>query len=824
MGTSRPRNISEAKYSHGKNKKNKSPSNTEPRVRLPHLDLLSIVFLCLVGVLLYYPTMDDPFHYDDFSNIVENVYIKNIKNIPLFIEGLRIHNRWFRALPSFTFALNYHFNRLDVFGYHLINLLLHLGSGILVYLISKHLLNREMSRKETPAGDISRYRIPLLSLFVALVFIVHPLQVNTAAYIVQRNEGMCAFFFLLSLFLFMKGMAAAGWSRIFLLSGVVITSFGAAFSKETGFVLPVVLILYDLMFVCRNRGDMLTRLKIYGAPLLAILLYVLFLFHGGILRLLIKGHGTWFWSPYENLLTQANVIIQYLKLLLLPWPGWLNIDHDFSVSRSLLRAPTFFSVSVLLFLLFLSLFLVKRKRLVSFSILWFFIILAPSSSLIPLWDIMVEYRLYLPMVAYGLILALGIDYLHRLLILHGSRRLSRGISIGVMILFLSVYTVFAVQRERAFADGVTLWEDAVRKEPPKARAYLNLGVMLFRSGRLEEAKRMLEQALAMRPKNNPLGHYNLGVVYNDLGNYEKAVAHLEEYLKGNSRDAQANNEMGTVYLRMGSLDKAVSYFKRALETSPGFAPAHAGLADTFLRKEMIDEAVSEYKKALSLDPDLSKARIRLAEAYFKKGMAREAQFELKQAMSLVPEPDTYASLGVVYLYQDKLDQAIELLRKAEALNPNDPGIYSNLGVSYRKKGKIDEAILQYRKALEIDPDLLDAHVNLGEAYRVKKMTEEALAEYRKAISLSPLRPEPYNHLGVLCLEKKEIDEAIAQFKKAVSLRPGYGEAYSNLAVAYYYKKDYEKAWEASQKAQSLGYEVNPRLVEILRARRSQRHP
>ncbi len=786
--------------------------------RTTQIDLLFIFLLCAASLLLYFPTLRYPFHYDDYHNIVENPYIKNVKNISLFLEGLRINRVWFRAIPTLTFALEYQIHRLDVFGYHLVNLLLHIGSAILVYLISKHLLGLRRAVNETPAGKGDPfYKTSLLSLFAALVFVVHPIQINTVAYIVQRNEGLCTFFFLFAFLLFTKERTAAGLTRIFLLAGVIFATLASIFSKEIGFTLPVILVLYDLIFMCKNRRDLLKRAILFGPPLLLTAVYVLFFLHGGILRLLIKGDQTWLWSPYENLLTQARVIIQYLKLLAFPWPGWLSIDHDIVVSQSLFRVSTFLSVLVVLSLFFLAVFWIRKKPLISFSIFWFFIILTPTSSLIPLWDIMVEYRLYLPMVAYGLILAVLADFLHRFLSGRVSLRFANGIAVCTLLLFVAAYSTFAVQRSHVFRDGITLWKDAVRKSPNKARASLNLGVMLQRSNRLEEAREMLEQALGKRPKGHPLVHYNLGLVYSDLGNYERAITHLGEYLKRNPADIDANHEMGSVYLRMGSLEKSGSYFRRTLEISPNFAPAHAGLGEVFLKEGRIDEAVSEYQRAIRLDPDLANARIRLAEAYLKKGMAAEAHSEMRQATAQDPEPDMYGALGALYLSEDKLDQAIDLLEKARFVSPEDPDILSNLGVGYQKKGMIDQAITQYRKAIGLNPNLFDAHVNLGEAYRAKKMTDEALLEYKRAIELSPERPEPYNHLGVLYLEMKRIDEAIGQFKKAVSLQPEYGEVFFNLAVAHYYKRDYQNAWDYARHASNLGYRVDPRLIDALQA-------
>lgn len=787
-------------------------------------DRLSVVFISFVALLLYYQTLNYPFHFDDFPNIIENPYIRNLKDFSLFLKGIKVQQTWFRALPTFTFAVNYHFHRFEVFGYHIFNLILHICSGILVYFISKHLFTFEFDKGGGHSGDrihvFTRYKNHFLSLFVATIFIAHPIQVNTVTYIVQRSEGLSSFFFLLSFFLFIKGNITKGLSKAFYLIGMLFALLGSIFSKEIGFTLPILLILFDLIFICTGKEDLLKRFKIYGLPFIIIAIYILFFLHGGILRQLIKGSEAWYWSPIENLMTQANVIIQYIKLLFLPWPGWLNIDHDFRVSKSLFEFPTFLSISIILSLLILATFLIKKKRLFSFAIYWFFIILAPTSSLIPIWDIMVEYRLYLPIFSYGLILALIIHYLYHFLVHRRSERFSQGATIGMMILVLCVYSVFAIQRNNVFKDSVGLWEDAIKKSPHKARAYHNLGVMLQRSNRLEEARETLEAALTKNPKDNPLVHYNLGVVYSDFGNYEEAISHLGRYLKVSSNDAGAHHEMGVAYLRMGSLEKANFYLQKALEIKPDFAPAHGSLGDLYEKKGMIQEAIAEYQKAIRIDPGLAKTRVRLGEAYLKKGMLKEALVELRGAMTIDPSlPETYISLGALCLEEGELEEGFKFLKKALALDSKNPEVYNNLGVGYRKKGKIDEAIVHYQKAIEIDPNLFDAHINLGEAYWTKKWVEEAVSEYRKALAIHPDRAEVYNNLGVIYLWKKRSDDAISYFKKALLLNPKYGEACFNLAVVYYHKRDYRKAVDYSRQALNLGYRVDPKFLELLKSGR-----
>lgn len=805
-------------------KEKAAPQNKPiPPVCTPHsprYDGLAVGFITLVAVLLYCQTFAYPFHFDDFSSIVENPYIRNLGDLSFFLKGVELRGNWFRTLPTLSFAINYHFHRLEVFGYHLINLILHVGSGILVYFISKCLfdlgLRKGRNLPNDEMGFFTRYGTYFFSLFVALLFIAHPLQTNTVTYIVERNEGMASFFYLLGLFLFIKESFSRGWSKAIYLCATGVIFLFAVLSKEIGFTLPIVLILFDLLFVCQGKEAIKKRVKIYGAVGLPLAAYVLFFLRGGLYTLLFR--QTHLWTPWENLLTQANVLIQYSRLLFLPWPGWMNIDHDVRVSKSLFEFPTFLSMAAVLFLLLLAIYLVRRKRLISFGIFSFFIILAPSSSVIPLWDTMVEYRLYLPVFSFGLILAVMVDSLYRFLSRRYSERLGRRIVIVSTIGVLVLYSLFTVQRNWVFREDITLWEDAVRKSPDKARVHLALGMTLHKLNRLEEARDVLKAALGKYPKNSLLVYYGLGQVYRDLGDDEKAIFHFEKYLRESPDDQQAYNELGSIYLRTGSLEKALSSFQKALGIDPDYAPAHASLGDLYTRKGMLDDAIAQYKKAVRTDPGLTKTRIRLGEAYLKKGMPEEAFAQMKEAMAADPgQTDAYASLGAVYLQEGRLEEAFGLLTRALALRPKDPEVYNNLGVGYRKKGLIDEAIVHYQKALEIDPSLFDPHINLGEAYLAKRMTEEAVSEFKKAISINPQKAEPYNNLGVVSLEKKRLDEAVFYLQKAVSLNPKYGEAYFNMAVAYYYKRDLHRARDYSQRALTLGYPVDPKLLGLLKS-------
>jgi tetratricopeptide (TPR) repeat protein len=546
------------------------------------LHSVAVTLLSLFSIALYLNSLNNSFLFDDAPNIIENPYIRNLGDIPLFLKGLGVYTSWYRALPALSFAINYHFHKLDVFGYHLVNLVLHILSGIFIYFISRNLFNLGLQGVENSSevknkprlkgrGLSAVERVNLLSLLTAAIFISHPIQVNTVTYIVGRNEGMASLFYLISFFLFIKMSLSRGLlvKGVYFL-GVMIFFFFAILSKEIGFTLPVILILFDLMFVCENWETVKQRLKIYTSIGFFLILFLLFFLREGIFTILFR--QTYSWTPWENLLTQTNVIIQYFKLLFLPLPNWLNVDHDFQVSKSLFAFPTWISVSIILLLLILAIFLIKKNRLISFLIAWFFIVLAPTSSLIPIWDIMVEYRLYLPLFSYALLLTLGLHYLYNLLAHHSSRKIGQRVVWGAAILILCFYSLITIERNGIFKDDFTLWSDAVKKSPNKMRVHHNLGRAYFNRGDIDGAIR--EGEIALKLSANLDRKENVKFVLNLLG--------------------------GSYFLR-GEVDRALNMFNRAIEVDPNFATSYYNVSCIHATRKEKDKALEYLKRAISLD-------------------------------------------------------------------------------------------------------------------------------------------------------------------------------------------------------------------------------
>ena len=536
---------------------------------------IAILTLSLLSIVLYLNSLNNSFHFDDHPNILENPYIRNLEDFSLFFRGIGSYVGIPRILTMLSFAINYHFHKFDVWGYHLVNLILHLFCSILAFLIARVLFSLELGKTTVPFEGREHpdpLKVNLLALLSALIFASHPVQVNTVTYIVQRNEGLAAFFYLFSLFLFISGSFKKGRRKFLLFLGSGGSFLCSIFSKETGFTLPLTIILFDFIFICKSKEDTVRRLKVYLPLSVIFVIYILFFLRGGIIHQLAEKSKEGI-APWHYLLTQANVIIQYFKLLLLPLPNWLNVDHDFRVSKSFIEYPTWISVSVLLLLLILAIFLIKKTRLISFSVLFFFIILAPSSSLIPLWDVMVEYRLYLPIFFYAIALSLALHFLYQLLCQYIPKRLSQILVAGISIFLLGFYSMTTIERNEIFKDEVTLWSDTAKKSPNKLRVHHNLGRAYFYRGRLDEAIREGETAISLS-------------------------AHTQR--KENVKFVL--NLLGGAYFAKGEMPKALKMFQKAIEVDPNFATSYYNISCIYAIQHEKEKAIEYLRKGIALNP------------------------------------------------------------------------------------------------------------------------------------------------------------------------------------------------------------------------------
>jgi hypothetical protein len=378
------------------NRKEKVPEKTAWKRRVPLRTLIAIGLIAGVALLAYSNTFHVPFHFDDRPNIINNPNVQFKVLTWDRVEQLakNTYKETIRVFSYLTLALNYYFGGFNVFGYHLVNLVIHIASGIFLYWYLMLTFNLPSLREKY--GAIS-YKV---ALFSSLIFISHPIQTQSVTYIVQRMASMAAMFYLLSLVLYVKGRLSNGWPRILCFGGMVLSYLLGVFSKENAAILPVFIALYEFYFFQRLDLSPKSRKVLFGlvGALLILGAFGLIIWGRRYFNLIIEGYEYRTFSMSERVLTQFRIILYYVTLLVYPHPFRLNLDYDFPISKTILDPPTTL-VSILLVasLIGYSIWTAKKRPVLSFFILWYFGNLFIESSIFPL-EMVYEHRLYLPAV------------------------------------------------------------------------------------------------------------------------------------------------------------------------------------------------------------------------------------------------------------------------------------------------------------------------------------------------------------------------------------------------------------------------------------------
>lgn len=588
-----------------------------------HFLLISFSFIVL-GVVIYSNTLEVPFYFDDIKKIKEN---PNIRMEQLNIDGIK-NSIWAEKSPSkrpvsyFSFALNYYFHQYDPKGYHVVNIIIHVINGILLFYFLRITL------------VLSGFRSPYLSaaaFFAALIWLVHPVQTQSVTYIVQRQNSLAAMFYLLSFLLYIRGRLAAkkapgNPSPYLWWAGASIVWLLALGSKQTAATLPFFILLYEWFFFRDLSREWLKHhLKyILGVVVLFGALAVLF---SGVNPLekfaALRDYANHQFTMGERVLTQFRVVIYYISLVLFPHPARLNLDYDFPLSHSLLDpVTTLLSLGLILGLLLAAVLLAKRERLISFFIFWYFGNLVIESSIIPL-AVIYEHRLYLPSMALCLLFVF---------ILYRYIKQGRFVSIALSLV-LVVLSVWTYQRNQVWRNPVTFWSDIVKKSGEKARPRNNLGNALYQAGRIDDSISQFRRALEINP-DYAEAHNNLGLSLAGRGKMEEAIEHFNEALRINPDYGKAHYNLGTTYVHLGEWARAYQQFQEAIRLVPQYDKAYYNLAVLLARQGRLEEAVNNLLIAIRINPSNADAHIALGTIYRHQGKEEEARRHFREGSNL----------------------------------------------------------------------------------------------------------------------------------------------------------------------------------------------
>jgi len=375
-------------------------------------NIIAIIVIVAIGGLAYSNVLHAPFVFDDLNNIVENrsIRIDRIDLASLYEAGFQSPSAR-RPVANISFAINHMFGGYDVAGYHWVNIIIHIVNAILVYILSAALVRDLADGRRAGSTGYSSARdgrsplrfIPLLS---ALVFVAHPIQIQSVTYIVQRMSSMAAMFYLIALLAYRYGRTSPRRGRRIALWTLGFLSWLLALgTKENAATLPAVILMYEWYVSGGPNREWLRKNRyVIGVALLLVAMALAYI-SGPVLDRIAASYDGRDFTWVQRVLTQPRVIAFYVSLLLFPHPARFSLLHPITTSQSLID-PLTTLLSAILILLAIGYAIVRaaRHRVVSFCILWFFIHLAIESSVLGL-EMVFEHRLYLPMVGFSLLSA-----------------------------------------------------------------------------------------------------------------------------------------------------------------------------------------------------------------------------------------------------------------------------------------------------------------------------------------------------------------------------------------------------------------------------------
>jgi len=681
-------------------------------------------------------------NYDDDQYVYDN---------PVVQKGLT----WKGALGSLTYEEIGHWHPLtwlshmldcqvyglNAGGHHLTNVLLHAATVLLLFLALRQM-----------TGALWR------SAFVAAVFAIHPLRVESVAWIAERKDVLSGVFFMLTLWAYAhyarhpsrgRYVAVAVWYGVGLLC------------KNTLVTLPFVLLLLD--------GWPLHRaLPFWGLVKEKIPLFLLSV--GSCVATFFTPEKVLDMERVPLLERIGNAVVSYgIYLRQMVYPAGLAVPYPNPP-----HGRPFWQIALALVLLAAistSVLACRKKRpylLVSW--LWYLGMLVPSIGIVQISNYAHADRYtYLPGI--GLVLAgtwavadWSAGWKHR--------REALG---GLMAAVIVAFAACAWTQTGYWKDNETLWPHTLACTTSNYVAHYDFGIALDTKGKVDEAISQYEAALQIQPAYG-VAHNNLGIDLGKKGRVDEAIAHFQQALQLAPDYAPAHYNLGIALLKKGKLDDAITHFQQALQTAPNYAAAHYNLGKVLLQTGRADEAITHFQKTLQLAP----------------GSA-----------------DVYNNLGIALLQKGRTEEAITQFQQALQIDPGVASPRLNLGNALLQKGAVDEAIAQFQKALQINPDYAEAHYNLGNALFQKGRAAEAIAQFQKALQISPADADAQNNLAWIlatCAEQslRNGRQAVELAQKANEISGGTNPfILHTLAAAFAEAGRFGDAQRTAQKAIEL---------------------
>ena len=756
--------------------------------------LLPAALLVAMAFAAHSPAIGADFVWDDDINVTANPHLQDWTGLRDIWCRLGSTNMYVPVTFT-TVWVEHQLWGSDPLGHHIVNIAMHALGALILWVLLRRL----------HVGG---------AWLAAAIFAVHPVGVESVAWLTElRNvqSTVCYLLCLLAYFRFaaLDGHAETAEGRRWLVYALALLLFAAALlSKGAAVALPGVI----LLLVWWKRGRVGKADVIQVAPMFAMSLafglltmYVDRHYAGGMVvaspmpaidRLLVSSRAAWFYAGtlawpyplmpiYPRWEIDASVWWQYLY----PLAGAAGVAALWVWQRTFGRGPLA-------------------------AVLSFLLLVAPTTGLFALsfhmYTFVADRFQYHAAPALMALFAVGVTSLRQRL---RPRAFAPAVDVacGAVLLLLGVLTAQyaqAFQSEKArclvtlernptnwaamnnlgvvlnaegqHEEAVRWYQKAIDVRPGYAEAHGNLGVALVALGRVPEAVRHYEAALGLWP-DFPAAHNNLGTALAALGDTQEAIRQVREALRLRRDYAEAHGNLATLLASTGELSEAIREYREALRIRPDYARAYHDLGVTLAKEGRFREAIQAYEDALRIEPGDADSHCALGFARAADGQLTEAVREYQEALRLKPDcPEAYNGLGMAAVAERRPQDAIQHFQEALRINPGYAEAHNNLGTVLASTGDLARAIRHYREAVRHRPGYAEAFVNLGKALLAEGNLQDAVRQLEDAVRLAPDYAEAHNLLGVSLAQAGRLDDAIAQFERALSIKGDYTAARENL--------------------------------------------
>ena len=587
-----------------------------------------LIFACgslfILLILIYGNSFEASWHFDDYPNIVANpnLHITDLsaKSISQGLYG-KNGSTLFRPVAMLSFAMNYYFGEYNVWGYHLVNFTIHYITAVGLFLFIYLTLNLPLQQKRY--AEIA-YPVALIA---TIFWATNPVQVSAVTYIVQRMTSLAGLGYIYSMLFYLIARSTGTQKKYLYYSisaGMALLAFA---SKENSFMLPISLLLFDLfLFTGISRKTTLKTLFILA--LAALVIIGASAIYTDPLSIL-NGYESRPFSLGERLLTEPRIILFYLSLLFYPTSERLTLLHDIELSTSLFTPiSTFWAITLIALIICFSIFSAKKRPLIPYCLIFFFINHLIEGTIIPL-ELIYEHRNYLPSML--IFLPLAILWVKTINYFSYSRILQTCFSLGLTILLIS-QSHTTTMRNRIFKDEISLWQDCVKKTPHLQRALINLGTAYSRDGQILRSISYQEKAMAaphipnkLPIKRSQLINANLGGSYYLQGDLKQAKKYYAKNINHNGDGPPKSLEgMALIMLQENRLNEAENTIEKALKAQPSNPALLVIYSEILLRKGSLQEAINKAKLGFKIDKTRYKSLLIIGLALRNQGRNRQA--------------------------------------------------------------------------------------------------------------------------------------------------------------------------------------------------------